>query len=221
MSVSRRRFLRMGGLTSIGLALRALVGERKTYAEGSLVNTPTATPSCTPVIVPTPISGATALQWVKYAGESAIGVICPLFDSNWDEDDPNKVVTKHLLNKIVKALSTQIDTNPNDYQGAASILLRVVRVLRRVRVNNFAPPEVNPCRDVSDATQQVLCCMQSIDTLVRGIYQILVQEGATPTPTPTPPGCNNTIEGYSKDIGAVVQVIAPLLGFHNKNASKS
>jgi len=221
MSVSRRRFLRMGGLTSIGLALRTVVDDRKTYAQAPLTNTPTATPSCTPTIVPTPTMGATDLQWVKYAGDSAIGVICPLFDSNWDEDDPNKVLTRHLLDHIVNALNTQITNKPTDYQGAASILIRVVSVLRRVRVNNFAPPEVNPCQNVSDATQQVLCCMQGIDMLLRSIYQILVQEGATPTPTPTPPGCNQTIQGYSQDIGMVVQAIAAVLPVHNKSGSKS
>ena len=249
MVFSRRFFLRIGSVTGISLAMRAIVGHGKSYAqEPGVPSTPilssTATATCTPLATATPDQSASPLDWVKYAGQSTFDALCPYLGNlpdndqgnegdpnHWGNDDPNKVLTK-WIERVVRKL-TNVQSSPTDanYMAAAKILRRIERLLQRIVVGRRACRSVNTC--AADGEAEVLCHMQNIDSLVGGIYSDLLQESPTPTPTSsaTPSACpttgsqDATIVCLSKNVVAVARNIAAALPghFHTSmvNGSKS
>jgi hypothetical protein len=235
MMFSRRFFLRVGSVTGIGLAMRAVIGYGKGYAEEpDALSTPSPTATCTPLATAVPTSTDHPLNWVIYAGLSTFDALCPYLgqlsdndqgdegdSSHWGNDDPNKVLTKRILEHVVLRLK-RVPPDNNHYDEAAKILRRIERLLQRVVVGKRACRSVNSC--APDGEAEVLCHMQNIDSLVEGIYSDLLQESPTPTPTSsaTPSACpttgsqDATIVCLSKNVVVVTRNIAAALPGHFK-----
>jgi hypothetical protein len=213
--------------------MRGVIGQEKSYAqEPGVLSTPSPTATCTPLATDVPVLGDHPLKWVIYAGLSTFDALCPYLgelsdddqgnegDSNhWGNDDPNKVLTKRILEHVVLRLKG-VPPNTSHYDEAAKILRRIERLLQRIVVGKRACRSVKSC--APDGEAEVLCHMQNIDSLVRGIYSDLLQESPTPTPSATPSACpttgtpDATIVCLSKNVVAVTRNIAAALPGHFK-----